>query len=60
MGYTSTEVKNRYNKKVYSQWNVRLKNEYFEKIEKIREKECLSRSEFLEMLIDYKYSNSEK
>lgn len=56
MSKTSAEVKNRYNKKVYKSWNSLIKNEVFDKIEEIRAKEGLSRSAFLEMLVNYKYN----
>lgn len=59
MGATSSEVKNRYNKKVYKSWNSLIKNEIFDKIEEIRATEGLSRSAFLEMLVDYKYNSEE-
>lgn len=59
MGVTSSEVKNRYNKKVYKQWNTQIKNEVFDKIEELRTKEGLSRSAFLEMLINHKYNSEE-
>lgn len=53
---TSTAVKERYNKKTYSQWNVKIRKEEFEVIEKIREEAGLSRSELLKMLISEKYN----
>lgn len=49
MGKTSTEVKRRYNSKTYTRWSVDLRNEDFEKIEKLRGD--LSRSQFLKKLI---------
>ncbi|MFR8192830.1 MAG: hypothetical protein ACLU8V_07500 [Oscillospiraceae bacterium] len=55
MGYTSTEVKERYNKKTYTNWQAKLRNEVFEEIEKIRGETGLSRTEFLKMLINEKY-----
>ena len=55
MGYTSTEVKERYNKKTYTNWQAKLRNEVFEEIEKIRGKTGLSRTEFLKMLVNEKY-----
>ena len=55
MGYTSTAVKARYNKKTYTNWQVLLRNEVFEEIEKIREETGLSRAEFLKMLVEEKY-----
>mgnify|MGYP005887016885 FL=1 len=55
MGYTSTEVKERYNKKTYTNWQVKLRNEVFEEIEKIRGETGLSRTEFLKMLVNEKY-----
>lgn len=53
---TSTEVKERYNRKTYTNWQAKLRNEVFEKIEKLREESGLSRAEFLKMLIDEKYN----
>ena len=55
MGYTSTEVKERYNKKTYTNWQVKLRNEVYEEIESIREETGLSRAEFLKMLVQEKY-----
>ena len=55
MGYTSTAVKERYNKKTYTNWQVKLRNEVFEEIESIREETGLSRAEFLKMLVQEKY-----
>ena len=55
MGYTSTAVKQKYIEKTYSQWSIRLRNEVFEGIEKIREETGLSRAEFLKMLVKEKY-----
>ena len=55
MGYTSSKVKNRYNKKTYSSWASAIRKETFTQIEELREKEGLSRSEFLKMLIKEKY-----
>lgn len=50
MGYTSTAVKARYNKKTYKQFNAPLRNEEFEKIETEREKLGMSRAEFIRFL----------
>lgn len=55
MGYTSTAVKERYNKKTYTNWQVKLRNEVFEEVESIREETGLSRAEFLKMLVQEKY-----
>ena len=55
MGYTSTAVKRKYNEKTYSQWSLALRKEVFAEIEKLREAEGLSRSEFLKMLVKEKY-----
>ena len=54
MGKTSSEVKNRYNKKTYSVWSAALRKEDFERIEAMRGE--LSRSAFLKMLVE-KYSS---
>lgn len=56
MGYTSTAVKQKYINKTYSQWAVRLRNEDFDIIEKLREEIGLSRAEFLKMLVCEKYN----
>jgi DNA-binding transcriptional regulator YiaG len=55
MGYTSTDVKRRYNEKTYKRWFLSLKNEDFDKIEEIREATELSRAEFLKMLVSERY-----
>ena len=55
IGYTSTDVKERYNKKTYTNWQAKLRNEVFEEIEKIRGETGLSRTEFLKMLVNEKY-----
>lgn len=55
MSYTSTAVKMKYINKTYTQWSVRLRNDDFDKIEKIREETGLSRAEFLKMLVNEKY-----
>lgn len=52
MGYTSTAVKARYNKKTYKQFNAPLRIEEFEKIETEREKLEMSRAEFLKFLFN--------
>ncbi len=49
MSKTSTAVKRRYNEKTYTRWTVDLRNEDYEKIEKMRGD--LSRSQFLKLLI---------
>lgn len=56
MGYTSTEVKERYNKKTYTNWQVKLRKDVYSEIEKIREETGLSRAEFLKMLVGEKYN----
>ena len=50
MGRTSSEVKNRYNKKTYSQWSAALRKEDFERIEQVRGE--MSRAAFLKMLVE--------
>ena len=47
MGYTSTTVKARYNKKAYKQFNVQIKPELFERIMKYCTDNQISRSTFL-------------
>lgn len=56
MGYTSTDVKRRYNEKNYKRWFVSLRNEVFDEIEAVREETGLSRAEFLKMLVSEKYN----
>lgn len=51
MGYTSSEVKYRYNKKSYKAFNVLIKPELFEQIDKYCKENSLSRSKFLELAI---------
>lgn len=57
MGRTSSEVKNRYNKKTYSQWSAALRKEDFERIEQLRGE--MSRAAFLKMLVE-KYCQDPK
>ena len=52
MGYTSSEVKYRYNKKTYKAFNVQIKPELFEKIDSYCKENGLSRSQFLEKAIE--------
>ena len=52
MGATSTESKNKYNKKAYENFNVRLKPELFNLIDDYCKKNGLSRSQFLQKAID--------
>lgn len=47
MGHTSTEVKARYNKKAYKQFNVQIKPELYERIVKYCAEKQISRSGFL-------------
>ena len=47
MGRTSTEVKARYNKKTYKQFNVQIKPELYERITNYCAEKQISRSEFL-------------
>lgn len=49
---TSSEVKNRYNKKAYKQFNTQIKPELFEDIEIYRTENNLSRSEFLKLALE--------
>lgn len=60
MGYTSTAVKARYNKKTYKQFNAPLRIEEFEKIETEREKLGMSRAEFLKFLHNYYTENKKR
>lgn len=52
MGTTSTASKNKYNKKAYENFNVRLKPELFNKIDTYCKENGLSRSQFLEQAIE--------
>ncbi len=52
MGATSTASKNKYNKKAYENFNVRLKPELFNLIDDYCKKNGLSRSQFLQKAID--------
>lgn len=52
MGYTSSEVKLRYNRKTYKQFNVQIKPELFERITAYCTENNLSRSEFLQKAIE--------
>ena len=51
MGYTSTEVKSRYNKKTYTVFSCALRNEDFERIDAMRGE--MSRAAFLKMLVAF-------
>ena len=52
MGATSTASKNKYNKKAYENFNVRIKPELFARIDAYCKKYDLSRSQFLQQAID--------
>ena len=52
MGVTSTASKNKYNKKAYENFNVRLKPELFARIDEYCKENNLSRSQFLQKAID--------
>lgn len=58
MGYTSTAVKAKYNKKTYKPYSCQLRNEVFDEIESLRKETGLSRAEFLKMLVNDKYKTS--
>lgn len=51
MGTSATKAKRKYNEKNYKRFEVRLKPELFEQIEKFRSENNISRSQFLEMAI---------
>ncbi|MBQ7265127.1 MAG: hypothetical protein IJS61_03425 [Firmicutes bacterium] len=57
MSKPSNEVILRHLKKAYSQWNIRIKKDEFEKIEAIRSETGLSRLEFFKMLVKEKYGD---
>lgn len=52
MSATSTASKNKYNKKAYENFNVRLKPELFARIDAYCKENNLSRSQFLQKSID--------
>ncbi len=52
MGVTSTASKNKYNKKAYENFNVRLKPDLFARIDEYCKENNLSRSQFLQKAID--------
>lgn len=47
MGATSTASKNKYNKKAYENFNVRIKPELFNRIDRYCKENNISRSQFL-------------
>lgn len=52
MGKTSSQVKARYNKKAYKQFNVQIKPDLFNSIDAYCKENGLSRSQFLQRAID--------
>lgn len=52
MGYTSWQVKDRYNKKTYSTITVRLKKDLVKKFDTAIEKDNLTRTEFVRRAIN--------
>lgn len=52
----STDAKQKYLSKNYSQWVIKLRNSDFEKIEKIRKETGLSRADFLKKLVNKQYN----
>lgn len=52
MGATSTASKNKYNKKAYENFNVRLKPDLFNRIDEYCKNNGLSRSQFLQKAIE--------
>lgn len=52
MGATSTASKNKYNKKAYENFNVRLKPDLFNLIDAYCKQKGLSRSQFLQKAIE--------
>ena len=60
MGATSTASKNKYNKKAYENFNVRIKPELFARIDDHHYKGGLSRSQFLQKSIDAFTADIEK
>lgn len=51
MGYTSSAVKRRYNKKTYKTWSCALRIADFDIIDEIKEGLNMSRPEFLKLLV---------
>ena len=49
---TSQKAVNKYNKKTYDNFNVRLKPELFQRIDSYCKENKLSRSQFLQLAID--------
>ena len=60
MGATSTASKNKYNKKTYENFNVRIKPELFARIDTYCKDNGLSRSQFLQKAIDVFITNTEE
>nr|WP_294682479.1 hypothetical protein [uncultured Anaerotignum sp.] len=60
MGATSTASKNKYNKKAYENFNVRIKPELFARIDEYCKANGLSRSQFLQKSIDAFTADIEK
>ena len=60
MGATSTASKNKYNKKAYENFNVRIKPELFARIDEYCKAKALSRSQFLQKSIDAFTADIEK
>lgn len=58
--YTSSAVKNRYNKKVYSTITVRLKKDLVKAFDEAREEDSLTRAEFVRSAINQYLENREK
>lgn len=52
MGKTSSEVKNRYNKKAYKAFGTLVKPELFEKLDNYCKENGLSRSQFLALALE--------
>nr|WP_317357850.1 hypothetical protein [uncultured Tyzzerella sp.] len=52
MGYTSSTVKNRYNKKAYKRFEAQLKPEFYEELDKFCKDNGLSKPEFLKLAFE--------
>ena len=50
MSKTSSEVKRRYNAKTYKEWRAQIKFELYGQIEAEREKQGMSRAQYIEHL----------
>lgn len=52
MSYTSSTVKNRYNKKTYKRFEAQLKPEFYEELDTFCKNNNLSKPEFLKLALE--------